>query len=152
EPGGSEKRIERLARALDRSRFECIVGWRRPWGAVGDRLMEASVRVQRLALVCASDRDKAIAQIRDLQPDIFHSFSCLPSHGEVSAAAAAGVPVIVTSRVGIREWDPHLRIQAWEQARNERTHWVTAVSEAAARVAIEVEGLARDRVTVLHSG
>jgi glycosyltransferase involved in cell wall biosynthesis len=152
EPGGAEKRVERLARALDRSRFECIVAWRRPWGPVGDRLMEASVQVQRLALVSPSDRDKAVAQIGDLQPDVFHSFSNLASHAEVPAAAAAGVPIIITSRVGVRECDPHLRLQAWEQERNERTHWVTAVSEAAARLAIEVEGLPHQRVSVLHSG
>jgi glycosyltransferase involved in cell wall biosynthesis len=52
----------------------------------------------------------------------------------------------------MREWDPHLRLQTWEQERNEHTHWVTAVSEAAARLAIEVEGLPRQRVSVVHSG
>ncbi len=95
--------------------------------------MEASVQVKRLALVSPADRDKAVAQIGDLQLDIFHSFSNLANHAEVPVAAAAGVPIIITSRVGVREWDPHLRLQAWEQERNKHTHWVTAASEAAAR-------------------
>lgn len=152
ESGGSEKRVERLALGLDPSRFDCVVGWRRPWGPVGDRLVEASVRVQRLAFLSPADEDQARRQIRDIRPEIFHSFSGVRDALDVSSAHAAGVPVVITSRVGMRHWDPDRRIQPWERARNAQTHLVTSVSEAAARLAIAVEGLPANRVAVVRSG
>src|SRR5271163_221451 len=50
EAGGTECKVERLACALDQTRFEPIVAWSHWWGAVGVRLQAAGVPVYHLPL------------------------------------------------------------------------------------------------------
>ena len=148
EEGGSEKHVERLARGLNGSRFEIAVAYSSPWGLVGDRLRLAGIPVVRF-----HDRDAAEAEsvIRGIAPDIFHSFT----HRDVvdlAAATAAGVPFVIASRVNMREWDERLEVRQWELVRNCMSHRVTAVSDAVASLCVQVEGVSRQNIVVIHNG
>ena len=148
EEGGSEKRVERLAYGLHSHRFQVTVGYSETWGPVGDRLLTAGIPVQQIP---AKDLPCAQKMIRRIAPDIFHSFAHKDAV-EIAAAAAAEVPVIVASRVNVREWDERGEVQPWELERNRQTHRITAVSHAAALVCRRVEGVAPENITVIHSG
>ena len=47
EEGGAERRVERLARGLNGSRFQTAVAYSRAWGPLGDRLRLAGIPVVR---------------------------------------------------------------------------------------------------------
>ncbi len=149
--GGLEKKVMHLALGLDPNRFEPIVTWSDTWGAVGDRLTEAGIAVPRLKL-----RERTlpavVERLRQLDADIFHSFSCRRSDQDVRAASEAGVPVIVTNRGNVRHWDPQARLQAWETDRNCRTHAITACCDAVAWVCFNVERVPWSKIAVLYNG
>ena len=68
EEGGVERRVERLARGLNRSRFQTAVAYSRYWGPVGDRLRLAGIPVVRFSHL---DGAEAESVIRGIAPDIF---------------------------------------------------------------------------------
>jgi glycosyltransferase involved in cell wall biosynthesis len=146
--GGSEKQVERLAYGLGRDRFQIAVGYSDPWGPVGDRLRAAGIPVLQ---VPPRDQAKAECVVRAIAPDIFHS---LGHHNavDIAAAAAAGVPVIVGSRVNLRTWDERLEVRQWECVRNRMTHRIVAVSQAVASLCEAVEGVDRQHIVVIHNG
>ena len=148
EEGGAEKQLERLACGLGRHGFEIAVVYSGQWGPVGDRLSAAGIPVSHI-----SNHDLAgfTSLVRNAAPGIFHSFTHQDS-ADLAAASAAGVPLILASRVNIREWDPHLEAKEWELPRNRLTHEITAVSEAVATVCTDVEGVPNEMITVLHNG
>ena len=148
EEGGSEKRVERLVCGLPRDCFEATVAYSNCWGIVGDRLLAAGIRVVRLP---SDDAAEAARVIVDSGPDIFHSFAH-KDNVDIAAAHTAGVPVIAGSRVNVREWDDDMRVRDWERGRNRVTHYITAVSQAAAEVCSSVEGIPLRSIFVLHSG
>jgi len=153
EVGGTEQKIERLALGLDRTRFEPIVAWSDRWGPIGDHLRVAGIQVVRLPVRAKQGGyDEALATVRGLKAHIFHSFNYRNDSADVSAARDAGVPVVLTGRVNIREWDPKYLVQGWELERNSQTDGITAVSEAAADVCAVVEGVPRGKITVIHGG
>jgi len=80
---------------LDRARFGPVVAYSDRWGPVGDRLRAAGTPVHRIPV-----RQPPLAEqaIREIASDIFHSFSHRRAE-DVLAARAAGVRVIITSRV-----------------------------------------------------
>jgi glycosyltransferase involved in cell wall biosynthesis len=150
--GGVERNIERLARGLDPSRFEPIVAWSSQWGAIGDRLRLAGVPVVHLPVRSESGYREAVATLRGLEADIFHSFNYRKDARDVLAAREAGIPVILTGRVNIRQWDPLLRVQDWELERNRVAHRIVAVGNVVADVCASVEGVSADEITVIHNG
>jgi glycosyltransferase involved in cell wall biosynthesis len=152
EVGGVERNVERLARGLDRTRFEPIVAWCSRWGAIGDRLQLAGVPVVHLPVRSESGYRESIATFERLEADIFHSFNYRKDARDVLAAREAGVPVILTGRVNIREWDPQFRVQEWELERNRVAHRIVAVGNVVADVCASVEGVSRDNITVIHNG
>jgi glycosyltransferase involved in cell wall biosynthesis len=152
EIGGTESRVGRLAAGLDPARFECIAAWSDAWGPVGDRLVDAGIQVTELPLNASSPNPTAVHRLREIAPDIFHSFSYKQHAGDVLAAREADVPLIVTSRVNARNWDAHDRVQDWELTRNVCTDWITAVSAAAAAPCVNIEGFPSERITVIRNG
>jgi glycosyltransferase involved in cell wall biosynthesis len=115
---------------------------------VGTRLQAAGIPVLRFPFTDAATAERAI---RIAAPDIFHSFA--HKNGvDIHAAYAAAVPVILGSRVNVREWDPLMQVGEWERQRNRLTDHIIAVSQAAALVCEQVEGVERDHITVIHSG
>lgn len=146
--GGAEKRVERLARGLNGSRFQTVVAYSRPWGVVGDRLRRAGIPVVRFA---ARDEAEAESVLRAIAPDIFHSFTHKDAV-DIAAATAVGTPLVMASRVNMRDWDERLQVRPWELARNRMTHRVTAVSGAVASLCMQVEGVARQKIIVIHNG
>jgi glycosyltransferase involved in cell wall biosynthesis len=146
--GGSEKRLERIARGLAVRGFDVTVGYSNSWGPVGDRIKAAGIPVLQFPF---RDLTRARHVIAGAAPEVFHSFS--HKNGvDIAGAHGAGVPAIAGSRVNIREWDEAMQVQPWEHERNRMTHHVCAVSEAAARVCHEVEGVPRHNIRILHSG
>ncbi len=147
EEGGTEKQIERLAYGL-RRRFQVSVGYSYPWGPVGDRLLAAGIPLLHLP---PRDRGCAEQSIRNSALDIFHSFTHKDAE-DISAAAAAGVPLIAAARVNMRHWDEDFRVREWERVRNRLTHRITAVSHAVASVCEIVEGVPSHKIVVIHNG
>ena len=152
EVGGVERNVERLAHGLHPDRFEPIVAWSDVWGPIGDRLQDAGVQVVHLPVRSKSGYRKAVGALQSLGADIFHSFNYRRDARDVSAAREAGVPVILTGRVNVREWDPELRAQDWELERNRETKRIVAVGNVVADVCASVEGVSRDNITVIHNG
>lgn len=152
EVGGVERNVERLARGLHPDRFEPIVAWSDQWGPIGDRLHEAGVPVVHLPVRSETGYREAIGTLQSLGADMFHSFNYRRDARDVSAAREAGVPVILTGRVNVREWDPELRAQDWELERNRETKRIVAVGNVVADVCASVEGVSRDNITVIHNG
>jgi glycosyltransferase involved in cell wall biosynthesis len=149
EIGGTERKVARLACGLDQTCFEPIVAWSDRWGPIGDRLESAGIRLCRLH---AKSQDHWEEQLRGIAPDIFHSFSYRKDALDVLAATAAQIPLIVTTRVNSREWDPEGHAQDWEHVRNRLTHRISAVSKAAAAICVRVEGQPPEKITVIHNG
>jgi glycosyltransferase involved in cell wall biosynthesis len=146
--GGTERRVERLARGLNGSRFQTAVAYSRSWGPVGERLRWAGIPVVRF-----SDYDAAEAEsvIRGIAPGIFHSFTHKDAV-DIAAATAGGTPLVMASRQNMREWDERLQFRPWELARNRMSHRITSVSDAVASLCAQVEGVARQNIVVIHNG
>jgi glycosyltransferase involved in cell wall biosynthesis len=146
--GGLEKKVGNLVRGLDRTRFEPIVSWSRKWGPVGRRIEESGVPV----VLTSMSRPSAVRRIREIAPDIFHTFSCSKTSADVNAARQAGVPVIITNRSSMRYWEGGDAAQPWELERNRATHKVVACSEAVAGVCAGMEQLPAGMIAVVHNG
>ena len=148
EEGGAERQVERLARGLNRSRFQTAVAYSRYWGPVGDRLRSAGIPVVRFSHL---DPAEAESVIRGIAPDIFHSFTHKDTV-DIAAATAAGTPLVMASRRNMREWDERLEVRPWELARNRLSHRITSVSDAVASLCAQVEGVKRQNIVVIHNG
>src|SRR6516164_5687565 len=129
--GGLEKKVVRLALGLDRSRFEPIVSYSWEWGHYGERLQRGGVRVDRIVPrpPGANGAKEAVRRIRELAPQIFHSFSCQKNAEDVWAARQAETPVIVTARGNTRYWADAGPARNWEFDRNAMTHFVSVCRE-----------------------
>ncbi len=152
EVGGTEKNVHDLAMGLPRDRFEPFVVWSCTWGPLGDSLLRAGIPVRHLPLNDAQRLAEAVTGIREIRPDIFHSFSYRKDDRDVRAASAAGVATILTARGDLRFWDPAQAIKNWEPSRNDRTQKITVCSEAVARVVREVEGVSAEKIRVIYNG
>jgi glycosyltransferase involved in cell wall biosynthesis len=64
----------------------------------------------------------------------------------------AEAPVILTSRISIRYWDPERRVREWEHARNQASHGIVANCVALAEECIAVEGVDASKVRVIRNG
>ena len=152
--GGLEKKVMRLALGLDRSRFEPIVSYCREWGPYGEDLRRGGVQVCRI-VPCAPERNganEAVRQIRELAPQIFHSFSIQQNAEDVWAARQAEVPVIITARFNVRHWAQAGPARNWEFDRNAMTHFVSANCEEVGRVARAAEGIHPEKLVVILNG
>src|SRR6516165_10193059 len=148
EEGGVERRVERLARGLNGSRFQTAVAYSRAWGPLGDRLRLAGIPVGRFS---ECDAAEAESVIRGIAPDIFHSFTHKDTV-DIAAATAAGTPLVMASRRNMRQWDERLEVRPWELVRNRMSHRITSVSDAVASLCAQVEGVKRQHIVVIHNG
>lgn len=152
--GGLEKKVAWLALHLNRSRFEPIVSYSREWGPYGEALQRGGVPVHRI-VPCSPgrhDANEAVCRIRELAPQIFHSFSCQQNAEDVRAAHQARTPVIITSRNNVRHWAPGGPAQNWEFDRNAMTDFVSACCEEVGRVARAMEGIHPEKLVVIPNG
>jgi glycosyltransferase involved in cell wall biosynthesis len=152
--GGLEKKVARLALRLNRGRFEPIVSYSKDWGPCGDDLQRNGVPVHRIVPRARwrGEADEAVGRIRELAPQIFHSFSCQKNADDVRAARQAGTPCIVTSRSNVRYWAAAGPARDWEFDRNAMTDFVIACCAEVGRVARAKEGLHTDKLVVIPNG
>ena len=153
-PGGLERKVTSLALGLDRRQFEPIVAWSWQYGIFGDQLQAAGIQVVEIVPVAArcAGVGKATAQIRQLAPDIYHTFSCRQNASDTLVARRARVPIIISARDNMRHWAPRSPARNWEFDRNSRTQYVTPCCEAVAELCRKVEGVNSRRVVVIHNG
>jgi len=152
--GGPQSKVRRLALGLDRGWFEPIVSYSREWGPYGEELQCGGVQVERI-VPCppgVNGANEAVRQIRELAPQIFHSFSLRQNAEDVWAAHQAETPVIVTARGNIRYWAAAGQARNWEFDRNAMTHFVSACCEEVGRVARAAEGLHPEKLVVIPNG
>ena len=152
EVGGTEKVVHDLATHLPPDRFEPFVTWCSVWGPLGESLRQAGIPLRCLPLNKPPRLAEVVAGIREIQPDIFHSFSHHKQGTDVRAATEAGVPVILTARRDMRLWDPLRTRQPWEPSRNENTRRITVCSEAIAAVVRDVEGVDEAKIRLIYNG
>ncbi len=152
EVGGTEKVVHDLAVALPRDRFEVTVLWSCYWGPLGEKLLEAGVPVRHLPFNEARRFAEVVEGIREIQPDIFHSFSYRKEDRDVRAGMEAGVRTIITARGDIRHWDPAQSRQEWEVFRNAGAQRITTCSDAIADVVRRVEGVRQEQLCVIYNG
>lgn len=152
--GGLEKKVTRLALLLDRARFEPIVSYSRDWGPFGEELLRNGVPVERIVPCAAGSAaaHKAVRQVRDLAPRIFHSFSCRRNKEDVWTAREAGTPIIITARGNMRDWAPPGPARNWEFDRNAMTNYISCCCEAVAGLARSVEDIHPEKLAVLYNG
>ncbi len=152
--GGLEKKVCQLALRLDRQRFEPIVSYSSEWGIYGEELQRAGIPVVRIVPEWSRCRGvvKATRQVRELKPQIFHTFSCRQNASDVLVARRAGVPVIISARDNVRHWSPSGPARNWEFDRNRMTHFVTPCCEAAAHLCRKLEGVRHESIVVIHNG
>jgi glycosyltransferase involved in cell wall biosynthesis len=152
--GGLEKKVTRLALGLDRRRFEPIVSYSWEWGPLAGELQRGGVQVEQIVPRAPgrAGANEAVERIRDLAPQIFHSFSCRQNADDVWAAREAKAPVIISSRGNLRHWAPSGPARNWEFDRNAMTQFVTACCEATAQVASAAEGIHPAKLAVIYNG
>ncbi len=150
--GGVEKKVRDIAMALPRDRFDPVVVWSCYWGSLGDDLQSAGIPVLQLPFNRPRRLCEVVTAIRELQPDIFHSFSYRKEDCDVRAALQAGVPKILTYRADVRFWDGASALQEWETFRNQGTHRIAVCSEAVAKVVRNVEKVPDAKIRVIYNG
>ncbi len=152
--GGLERKVAQLALRLDRERFEVTVSYSWEWGIHGEELQRAGIPVLRIVPAAARCKGvgRATQQVRELNPDIFHTFSCRQNASDTLVAKRAGVPVIISARDNIRHWAKPGPPRNWEFDRNAMTHFVTPCCEKAAELCRELEGVHAEKIVVIPNG
>ncbi len=152
--GGLERKVTQLVLHLDRGQFEPIVSYASAWGPYADELQAAGIPVIRIVPAAAKTLGvgKATAQIRELHPDIFHTFSCRQNVSDVFIAHRAKVPVIISARDNMRHWAPDSPARNWEFERNRKTNLVTPCCEAVAELCRKLEGLRSEKIATVLNG
>jgi glycosyltransferase involved in cell wall biosynthesis len=156
-PGGAQTHLGGLISALDHSRFQpslvCLVRG----GVVASRLQEARVPVKILGLQRAYGLKGAhafvglVRWLRRGRPRIVHTYLSTANVYGALAARAAGVPRIVTTRRDTGFGDSRLMRRAL-RATNRWAARVVAVSQDAARLVREREGLGDGRLEIVPNG
>jgi glycosyltransferase involved in cell wall biosynthesis len=114
-PGGSERQLAEIARALDREQFSPHVGCFRPEGIRGDELRAAGVPVLQLPVRSLTSASifgagwRLSRCIRENGIRLVHTFDEPMNLWGVPAARAAGVGVVLSSQRAHRELVPPLR-------------------------------------------
>ena len=152
--GGTENQLAELLVQLNRKKFRPAVWCPGAWGPAGDRLSDANIPICRIRLSHRRPISflQAVRWLREIKPQIFHSFGDGCAALDVLAARLAVVPIVVTSRRNIRHWDPDRKARWSERLRNRWTDCVVANSAAAAAVCADVEGFPRNRIQVIYNG
>jgi glycosyltransferase involved in cell wall biosynthesis len=160
--GGAEGQLVQLAMRLDRSRFETRVCALASGGPHQAGLNAAGVPVDVIGFRGLSRRPQTLvplarffATVRRWRPTLVHGFLFWAYVPGAIVARAARVPVVVTSRRSLghfRRSKPYCDYLFLERAANRVTDLVIANSEAVRDDTLRGEGLAPDRVAVIHNG
>jgi len=163
--GGSEGQLVELATGLDRARFAPAVCCLSRGGPHQARLEAAGIRV--VVIPFPAPRSAAafvrsapcfarlVALIRSVRPEVVHGFLFWGYVLGAFAARLAGVPVVVASRrslAGFKSRPPYRQLRGLERLANRLTDTVVANSEAVRAETLATEGLAAEKVVVIHNG
>ena len=105
--GGAEKQLVMLARGLDRERFDVSVVVLTRTGPLEEQLRAAGVAVHVIGKRTAGDPIawyQLLQKLRELRPDIVHTWLFAANAYGRSAALAARVPWIVGSERSVDPW------------------------------------------------
>lgn len=129
--GGAEKQISLLARGLDRNEFETIVIVLTRTGPLERELLESGIAVHHIHKRAKLDpfawlRLKKL--LKQLKPDIVHTWLFAANAYGRTAALSAKVPVILGSERSVDPWKN--AFQFWiDRLLAKRTHGLTANSQ-----------------------
>jgi glycosyltransferase involved in cell wall biosynthesis len=153
--GGTERHVAALAKGLNSDFYEPVVWCSSELGSVAEDIRSAGIRLvtwtrptKRHPLAFATTALK----IRNLRPDIFHSFDYGAHFADALMAWMVGVGIYISSRRNIRHWDPAQRLRLGERIRNRRSRLVIGNSLAVASVARTVEQVPDSKLRVVYSG
>jgi len=150
--GGLERLLADFARFHDASRFEMEYVAMREVGRFGEEISERGLPVFALQ---ATGRVKQILELsrhfRERAIDVVHTHNLYPHLYATIAARLAGVPVVVNTRHGQRighGWKSRLlyRLASYQADR------IVAVSQDAARLCTEEDGVSPEKVTCIWNG
>lgn len=152
--GGLEKVVLDLARCADRDRFALHVLCLDDLGELAAQFDPLGVPVELLD--CSRLRKtqavlRVHQRLRELRPEVLHTHNPRPHILGVSAARMAGVPVVVHTKHG-RNDPGRWRTVALNRIAAQFSDRVIAVSNDAAAVAREIEGVPMRKVQVIHNG
>jgi glycosyltransferase involved in cell wall biosynthesis len=153
--GGAEELILNMVTRLPRDRYEPIVCcFENPPGPIGPEIAGHGIRVIPLGVVPGWRRPRAwwsiVRQLRQLRPQIVHTFMLPASLYGRSAAVAAGVPIIIGTEVNIyeRKQRHHILI---ERLLTARSACVVASAESVKSAYVRQLGIDADAVRVVYN-
>ncbi len=167
--GGTERQLVELLTRIDRRRFQPVVCCLSRGGALEGPLRAAGIPIHvtgfrgilprgggRTLLTLpslAAELGRFLRVFRRERPDIVHGFLFWAYVLGAYAARLSRVPVVLASRRSLSHFKAgRRRLMLMERLANSFTDLVIANSEAVRRDAVRSEGLAPDKVIVIHNG
>jgi glycosyltransferase involved in cell wall biosynthesis len=155
--GGAQTHLQGLASGLPRQRFSAELRCLVRGGVSADRLLERGLAVQIMGLkrlygpagLLAFGR--LVADLRRSPPDLFHTYLSAANVFGALAARLAGARQLITTRRDTGFADGRLMCRALART----SPWaarIVAVSESAANVARERDGVSPDALRVIPNG
>lgn len=163
EVGGAEGQLVQLVSRLDRRRFEPVVCCLSSGGPYVEALRAAGVSVEVIGFRgfrifrhphrIAAQLFRLVRAMRRWQPHVAHGFLFWAYVLAAYAARLARVPIVLSSRRSLGRFKAGKRhFLALERLANRMTDLVIANSEAVRQDAMREEGLAGEKVVVIHNG
>lgn len=153
--GGAEELILNMVARLPRDRFEPIVCcFENPPGPIGPEIAALGVRIVPLGVAPGWRHPLGwwtiVKALRDLQPQIVHTFMLPASLYGRSAAVAAGVPIIIGTEVNIydRKQRHHIVV---ERLLSARSACIVASAEAVKSAYVRQLGIDAASVRVVYN-
>ena len=155
-PGGTERQVAEMARALDRSRFRPHVACFAD-GVRGQELRDAGIPVLQLPLTSFFS-PQALRQalrlgryLREHQIEIVHAFDYPLSCFGIPTARVAGSPVVLSSQRGDRELNPPF-YRGLQRVTDHMVDGIVVNCEAMRRHLVEDECVARGLIHLCYNG
>ncbi len=149
--GGTERTLVRLARHLDRDRYEIHVAWSGVWGMAGDILKGLDIPLHFLEFDSENPAED-VHFYRELRPDVYLSFAYRSIYRDVVAARTAGIQATLTFRGDLRHWDDAKKATKSDRRKNTATRLVIACGDAVGWVCANVEHVPWSRIRVVYNG
>jgi glycosyltransferase involved in cell wall biosynthesis len=155
-PGGTERQVTEIARALDRTRFRphvaCLVD-----GPRGRELREAGVPVLDLALrsfqspAALRGAVRLVRYIRANRIRLAHAFDYPMACFGVPLAKLAGVPVVLSSQRADRKLNPRLYLR-WQRVTDRMVDGIVVNCDAMRRHLVADEGIPGQSIHLCYNG
>lgn len=150
--GGLERVALDLCRLVDPTQFDCRIICVRQAGAMAPLARANGVPLEALGARGALSGILRLArQLRRLRPHVVHSHNPGSHRVAVPARLVARAPVLVHTKHGRNSPDDP-RAVATNRRLARLTDVIVAVSQDAAEVAAEIEGISAAKVRVIHNG